>query len=133
MCGVRAGRTWNKYTCVLLSSPQLCTSCPPHMFGNQCMHIFIHPSSISCSSHRSIGDLCEQACPRAAGNGFNACNHQNNGGVCNDGINGDGTCTCSSGWTGEACQYSDTVTCTANGQVQYDGTCICNADRTGQL
>ncbi|MGH9797216.1 MAG: hypothetical protein ACRD5D_03555 [Candidatus Polarisedimenticolia bacterium] len=79
-----------------------CASCDPGYYGPTCV-----------------------ACP---GGATHPCNGH---GTCFDGINGNGTCTCVPGYVGQACQYSDAITCNGSGTAQPNGSCVCDPEYAG--
>jgi len=50
---------------------------------------------------------------------------------CSDGPNGTGVCTCSAGFNGYKCQYSNATTCNNHGTADYNGGCTCAAAYSG--
>jgi hypothetical protein len=68
------------------------------------------------------------SCSACPGGASNSCSSH---GSCNSGIGGSGVCSCSHGFNGPACQYSNAVTCSGHGSVEFNGGCICQAGFSG--
>jgi hypothetical protein len=71
-----------------------------------------------------FGATC-QACP---GGASNSCSSH---GSCNQGVSGNGACSCSSGFIGPACQFSNALTCNGHGSVNFNGSCTCETGYSG--
>ncbi len=66
-----------------------------------------------------------QACP---GGASNSCSSN---GTCSQGLGGTGACSCSAGFIGPACQYSNALTCSGHGSVTSYGSCVCQTGYSG--
>jgi hypothetical protein len=115
-------------SCVL--SGVTCT-CPCNSTGGG----YCVPGSLACSCQSfAYGSLCTSQCVGviSTAQGFLPCNGH---GTCNNGPNGDGTCTCYSGYGGKDCSITcpgaPNNTCSGLGTCNLAGFCECFGNRGG--
>eukprot|EP01012_Entosiphon_sulcatum_P030297 TRINITY_DN3729_c0_g1_i6.p1 TRINITY_DN3729_c0_g1~~TRINITY_DN3729_c0_g1_i6.p1 ORF type:complete len:6116 (-),score=439.75 TRINITY_DN3729_c0_g1_i6:64-18258(-) len=101
-----------------------CFSCSDGYCGSNCAVIPLQCAGFTCPGF--YGANCNTPCP---GGSTNPCNGH---GVCSDGKDGDGTCTCAYGWAGSscsiACQGGTATPCNLHGSCDSnDGSCTCAA------
>jgi hypothetical protein len=97
--------------------------CLPGQFFAECSQD-VHQYICSSCQPGYYGPSCA-ACPSTA---IGFCNGV---GTCSDGMAGNGTCSCPTGWLGPACNYSDATTCSGHGVANNDGSCTCSPGFTG--
>lgn len=76
-----------------------------------CTGAFTDPSCSSCTS-KHYGPSCA-ACSLCSGHG-----------VCQEGIQHDGSCVCEAQWTGADCQFSNATTCNGHGLFSICLFCV---------
>ena len=90
--------------------------------------VYGQESCLVCDENCEVVPGITSYCGDSTINGSEACDDGNNS---EDGNGCTGNCSCSSGFVGAGCAYSDATTCSGHGSVSVSGECTCDGGWEG--